>query len=451
MEEYIYPITMVLTLLAGILSGFPVALVLGGVGIIFILLTGTNFNFLNIIVSRMYAGVIENWVLLAIPLFVFMGSVLEKSGLASRALITMQLVMGNRRGGLAISVIFLGVILAATTGVIGASVVLLGSLALPILLEQKNDPKISLGLVAASSTLGILIPPSIMLIIVGSILQISVGDLFMAAIMPGLLLASLYIVYILFIVKFQPEKLPPAPVTSNIVSGMALYKQLIKDLIAPVALIVSVLGAIVSGLATPTEAAAIGAIVAVLLAVSTNGFALSLFRESVFDTAKTTAMIIFVMVGATCFSAVFKRIGGEEMIDVFIFSMGLEAYGTLILLMVVIFVLGFFLEWVEISFIILPIFGPIIAALNFGFDLTQEQILVWFATLVALNLQTSFLTPPFGYALFYLKGVAPPGISTRMIFAGSIPFVFVQLSALVIAIMWPQLVLWLPSYVFGAY
>lgn len=444
--EYALPLTMVIFLLLGIFSGYPVALVLGGIGVLFAFIGELPFAFLKIGVSRIYAGVIENWLLLAVPLFVFMGSMLDKSGLAQNLLYSLERALGHKRGGLAISVALLGIIMAASTGIVGASVVMLSVLALPIMLRENYKPELAVGTIAASGTLGILIPPSIMLVLVGDILQISVGELFLGAIVPGFLLGCLYIGYIIFVAITRPSD---APVPQGKPPEGSVVFALLRDLMAPLALILTVLGSIATGTATPTEAAGLGAICAMLLAAFNRKLTFATMSSCVRETGSTSAMILSVLVGATIFGMVFKGLKGDKMIKDAIFSLDLSAYGTLGVLLLMIFILGFFLEWVEISFIVLPLFAPIVAALDFGLGLSTEQQLLWFAMLVAVNLQTSFLTPPFGYSLFYIKGVAPPEITIRMIYRGIIPFVGLQLTGLALLIVWPQLVLWVPNVVFG--
>jgi len=337
----------------------------------------------------------------------------------------------------------LGIVMAAATGIIGASVVMLGLMALPVMLQQGYDKSLAAGTVAASGTLGILIPPSIMLVLVGDILQIPVGDLFLAALLPGLLLGGLYIAYILVVAFVRPEAAPPGTVSSADDGPVLL--QLVRDLVAPVLLIVGVLGSIMAGLATPTEAAGIGAFGAVVLAALGRRLTWQNLKEAVNGTAVTTAMIIFVAIGATAFSAIFKRLGGDRMIEDAVFSIATGPYETLAVLMLLIFVLGFFLEWIEISYVVLPLFAPIVAGLDFGLGFSSQETLVWFAILVAINLQTSFLTPPFGYALFYLKGIAPPSLAMGDIYKSILPFVALQLLGLVAAVAFPQVVTWLPA------
>lgn len=444
-QEYQLAILMVVALLTGIFSGYPVAFLLGGLGIIFSFIGGIPFAFLGTVSSRIFGGVIENWLLLAVPLFVFMGLTLEQSGVARNLLLTLQRLLGRTPGGLAISVAILGVVMAASTGIIGASVVMLGLLSLPVMLKQGYKPEMACGVIAASGTLGILIPPSIMLVLMGSILQISVGALFKAAIIPGLLLGGLYILYIFVTAALRPDWAPPASLDEESIDKTPLLLALLRDLMGPLFLISAVLGSIIMGIATPTEAAAIGAAGSLVLAAFARQLNFSNLRATVRNTSDTSAMILFVVIGATCFSVVFKRLGGDYMIEQLITGTGLGPYGLLLLIMGMIFVLGFFLEWIEISFVILPLVAPVVAALDFGFGLTGQGVLVWFAILVAINLQTSFLTPPFGYALFYLKGITEGKISIGTIYKSIIPFVVLQVTGLALCIYFPSIVLWLPG------
>ena len=446
MIEYIIPLSMVVCLLLGIFSGYPVAFVLGGIGILFAFIGELPFAFLKIGVLRIYAGVIENWLLLAVPLFVFMGAMLDKSGLAQNLLYSLERALGRKRGGLAISVALLGIIMAASTGIVGASVVMLSTLALPIMLREKYKPELAVGTIAASGTLGILIPPSIMLVLVGDILSISVGELFVGALVPGMLLGGLYIAYIVFVALTRPND---APVSTQVPAEGSLALALVRDLFAPLALILTVLGSIATGAATPTEAAGLGAICAMILAAINRKLTMPTMSSCVRETGSTSAMILGVLVGATIFGMVFKGLHGDKMIENAILFFDLGAYGTLGILLLLIFIMGFFLEWVEISFIVLPLFAPIVAGLDFGLGISRDEQLLWFAMLVAVNLQTSFLTPPFGYSLFYVKGVAPPEISIRTIYRGIIPFVVLQLLGLAAMVIWPSLVLWAPNAVFG--
>lgn len=447
--EYFWPIVMCVALLGGIFTGYPVAFILAGVGVSAALLTDVPMVFLSTGVSRTFSGILSNWLLIAVPLFVFMGLMLEKSGIAQRLLRSLAGLLGGLPGGYAFAVTIIGIVMAASTGIIGASVVLMGVLALPAMLKNQYDPRLATGVIAATGTLGILIPPSIMLVILGDTMRISVGDLFAGALIPGLLLGFLYILFLIIIAIVKPELMPPLPERERVNWGKALI-MLARDLVAPLFLILAVLGSIVAGIATPTEAAALGALGAFILALLSRELTFKQFVEVTRDTTKTSAMIMFVMVGATVFSVIFRKLGGDEMIADMLGVSGGNAnpYWVLFLIMVFIFVLGMFLDWVEITFIVIPIVTPIILALDFG--IPQDQVLVWFAILFAVNLQTSFLTPPFGYALFYIKGIAPPEIKTRMIYAGIIPFVLIQLLGLMLSIFFPELVLWLPQRLLGS-
>ncbi|WP_447044954.1 TRAP transporter large permease [Vreelandella sp. H-I2] len=444
-SEYYLAMLMVVSLLAGIFTGYPVAFLLGGLGIIFAFIGGIPVPFLATVGSRIYGGVVENWLMIAIPLFVFMGLMLESSGVARRLLLTLQRVFGRTPGGLAISVAILGVVMAASTGIIGASVVMLGLLALPVMMRQGYHPEMACGVIAASGTLGILIPPSIMLVLMGSILQVSVGDLFKAALIPGLLLGVLYVAYLLVIARIKPQWAPLPDPDAIDTDTSPLVLALARDLFGPCVLIFAVLGSIMAGIATPTEAAAIGALGSMILALLMRSISWNTLRKTVQETARTSAMILFVVIGATCFSVVFKRLGGDYMIEALITGTGLGPYGLLLLIMGLIFVLGFFLEWIEISFVVLPLVAPVVEILDFGLGLSNQAILIWFAILVAINLQTSFLTPPFGYALFYLKGITEGKIGIGTIYRSIIPFVLLQITGLALCIFFPAIALWLPG------
>lgn len=447
LDEYGLAIAMVVALLLGIFSGYPVAFLLGGLGIVFAFIGDIPLPFLGTVGSRIFGGVIENWLLIAIPLFVFMGLMLEKSGVARNLLLTLQRLFGRVRGGLAISVALLGIVMAASTGIIGASVVMLGLLALPVMSRQGYKPEIAYGVVAASGTLGILIPPSIMLVLMGSIMNLSVGALFKAALIPGLLLGGLYALYLLVIAHLKPEWAPLAEEGGEAhltEEHSPLVVALLRDLAGPVVLIVAVLGSIMAGIATPTEAAAIGAAGSLILALGLRQLNWGALRQVCRDTSRTSAMILFVVIGATCFSVVFKRLGGDDMIVDIITGTGLGPYGLLLLLMGLIFILGFFLEWIEISFVVLPLLLPVVEGLEFA-GVSSTGLMVWFAILVAINLQTSFLTPPFGYALFYLKGIAQGNVSIGVIYRSIIPFVLLQLTGLILCIVFPSIALWFPG------
>lgn len=447
--DYFWPLLMCVALLLGIFSGYPVAIALAGIGVIFAFAADVPIIFLSTGVSRTFSGILSNWLLIAVPLFVFMGLMLEKSGIAERLLRSLAGLLGPLPGGYAFAVAIIGIVMAASTGIIGASVVLMGVLALPVMLESRYDPKLATGIIASTGTLGILIPPSIMLVVLGDTMRISVGDLFAGAMIPGLMLGGLYIVYLVFLAIFKPETMPPLPARDRLPLGEAAMR-LARDLMAPMILILVVLGSIIAGIATPTEAAALGALGAFLLALASRQLTWKQFLAVLNETTRTTAMIMFVMIGATIFSVIFRKLGGDVMIAdaLGVDEAGTNPYWVMFVIMAFVFVLGMFLDWVEITFIVMPIIAPIMAGLDFG-GLSKEQILLWFAILFAVNLQTSFLTPPFGYALFYIRGVAPAEIGTKIIYKGIIPFVIIQLIALLLCIMFPQLALWLPERLFG--
>lgn len=448
MMDYLWPLAMCVALLLGIFSGYPVAFVLAGIGVLFAFAADVPILFLSTGVSRTFSGILSNWLLIAVPLFVFMGLMLEKSGIAGRLLRSLASLLGPLPGGYAFAVAIIGIVMAASTGIIGASVVLMGVLALPAMLENRYDPKLATGIIASTGTLGILIPPSIMLVILGDTMRISVGDLFAAAMIPGLMLGGLYVAYLIFLAVFKPQTMPPLAKREHVPLSQAIL-QLARDILAPMGLILIVLGSIIAGIATPTEAAALGAFGAFLLALASRKLDFRTFVAVLNETTKTTAMIMFVMIGATVFSVIFRKLGGDVMISD---ALGAEAadtnpYRVMFVIMAFIFILGMFLDWVEITFIVMPIVAPIIAGLDFGLD--KEQVLLWFAILFAVNLQTSFLTPPFGYALFYIRAVAPAEVGIKAIYQGIIPFVAIQLLALILVIVFPELALWLPDALLG--
>jgi tripartite ATP-independent transporter DctM subunit len=381
---------------------------------------------------RVY-GILGNITLMAIPLFVLMGLILEKSKMAEELLISMGRLFGPVRGGLAISVVLVGAILAASTGIVGASVVMMSLIALPLMLGHGYKSPLASGAIAASGTLGQIIPPSIVLIVLGDQMHLSVGDLFKAAVVPGLLLIVLYILYILVVAFFDKEA---APAIRSEVSYADTAKAALKAIVPPLLLIVAVLGSIFTGIASPTESAAIGVLGAALLAWSNGSFSLELIRYASIETVKLTAMIFMILIGATAFSLVFNELGGGEMALEFFSGDMSGKWFFIFIAMAVIFMLGFFIDFIEIAFVVVPILVPIVHAL--GIDP------IWFAILIAMNLQASFLTPPFGFALFYLKGAAGDKVTTGAIYKGVIPFILLQLVALMILIFWPDLI-----YLFG--
>jgi tripartite ATP-independent transporter DctM subunit len=416
-----------------LLLGFQVAFVFAGVALFFALITDeVGLHVLEMLPYRTY-GIMGNVTLMAIPLFIFMGLILEKSKMAEKLLLSMGKLFGQVRGGLAISVVLVGAILAASTGIVGASVVMMSLIALPLMLKHHYSPSLASGSIAASGTLGQLIPPSIVLIVLGDQMHLSVGDLFKAAVVPGLLLIVLYIVYILIFAYFKKEVAPA--IVSEEPYGKVL-KEAFKAIIPPLLLIGAVLGSIFAGIASPTESAAIGVLGAFVLAAYNRAFSFDLVRYASIETVKLTAMIFMILIGATAFSLVFNELGGGDMaLQFFAEDMG-DKWTFILIAMLVIFLLGFFIDFIEIAFVVVPILVPIVA--SFGIDP------IWFAILIAMNLQASFLTPPFGFALFYLKGAAGDKVSTGAIYKGVIPFIVLQVLALGIIVLFPELI-----YIFG--
>jgi len=458
-ENYLV-IGMFLSFIALLFTGFPVAWVLAGVGIAFSgvgwftdnvmgwTMTGLDYNVLGLLVGRIY-GIMTNWVLIALPMFIFMGLMLDKSGIAQKMMHSMQKLFGNINGGLAITVALIGIILAASTGIIGASVVLLGVMSLPIMLKQKYDKPLAVGTIAASGCLGILIPPSIMLVIMGDQLGVSILDLFMGAVVPGLLLGFLYITYILVYSKINPEKAPLAADHREV--NLKDVIRALYDIVPPAGLILLVLGSIFMGIATVTEASGVGALGAIIITVLYKRFNWKVLKDVTINAMNTTAYIFAIFVGATVFALVLRECGGDQVIESALLGTGFGPTGLIIFVLFAVFLLGFFLDWIEISLIILPLLGPVIAGLDLqveGYNIVDNPNLVWFALLVAVTLQTSFLTPPVGFALFYLKGVCPPGVTLIDIYRGVIPFIILQLVALALVFLFPELVTWLPSKVY---
>ncbi|SCZ71174.1 TRAP transporter large permease subunit [Epibacterium ulvae] len=456
-------IAMFLTFIALLFTGFPVAWTLAGVGVAYCGLaylfdndlmlwtglestfTGLDYLTLGAVVNRVYATM-SNAVLVALPMFIFMGLMLDESGVAERLMGAMQRLFGTVRGGLAITVTLIGIILAASTGIIGASVVLLGVLSLPSMMQQKYNPSLAAGVVSASGTLGILIPPSIMLVIMADQMALSVGDLFMAAVFPGVIIGVLYLTYI-FVIALIKRDVAPVPEGAKRPDWAAL-KDVLVAVLPTLALILAVLGSIFAGLTTPTEASGVGALGATLLALLYRKLTLQKLVNVLKSTFNTTAYIFAIFLGATVFSYVLRELGGDELIEHTIQSTGFGPTGTVLFILFIVFLLGFVLDWIEITLIVLPLMRPIVNGLGLdvpGFDAIDEPALVWFVILVAVTLQTSFLTPPVGFALFYLKGVCPPEIKLMDIYKGIIPFVLLQLTGLALVFLWPALATWLPS------
>ena len=428
------PVFLMFTLaLVLLMVGFPVAFVFAGVALFFALISDeVGLDVLEMLPYRVY-GIMGNVTLMAVPLFIFMGLILEKSKMAEGLLLSMGKLFGSLRGGLAISVVLVGAILAASTGIVGASVVMMSLIALPLMLKHGYSPALASGSIAASGTLGQLIPPSIVLIILGDQMHLSVGDLFRAAIVPGVLLIVLYILYILIISHFNKE-IAPAIISHEPYSKV--LKEAIKEIIPPLLLIGVVLGSIFAGIASPSESAAIGVVGAIILAISKKTFSYEMLRDAAIETVKLTAMIFMILIGATAFSLVFNELGGGDMALNFFAEDLSSKWMFIFIAMLVIFLLGFFIDFIEIAFVVVPILVPIVS--SFGIDP------IWFAILIAMNLQASFLTPPFGFALFYLKGAAGDRVSTKSIYKGVIPFIGLQLLALLIIILFPNLI-----YLFG--
>lgn len=458
----IIALLMFLAIVAVLLCGYPVAFTLGGVALIFAL-TGAAFGvfdtaFLDALPSRVF-GIMVNETLVAVPLFVFMGVVLERSRLAEQLLDTMGLLLGGLRGGLGLAVLAVGILLAASTGIVGATVVTMGLLSLPTMLKRGYSAPLSAGTICAAGTLGQIIPPSIVLVLLGDVLSsayqqaqlqqgiyapqtVSVGDLFIGALLPGLMLVGLYAVYILIVALYRPATCPALPAAERAaLRGTALALRALKVLVPPLALMVAVLGSIIGGFATPTEAAAVGAVGALVLALLYRRLSYPVLRDSMQSTVRISSMVFMILVGAALFSLVFRGYGGDTLVHELLHNLPGGAFGAMLVVMLLMFLLGFVLDFIEITFVVVPIVGP--ALLAMGLDP------VWLGIMIAMNLQTSFLTPPFGFALFYLRGVAPASVTTTQIYRGAVPFVVIQVLMLGVLALWPALATWLPGVVFS--
>ena len=447
-------ITVILVLLAG----FPVAFTLGGTALIFAvagILGGTFNEHLLLGLPNRVFGIMMNETLVAVPLFVFMGVVLERARIAEELLETLSSLFGSLRGGLGISVTLVGMLLAASTGIVGATVVTMGLLSLPTMLKRGYAPEIATGTICASGTLGQIIPPSIILVMLGDVMTtayqqaqlemgifspktVSVGDLFAGALLPGLLLVFLYIVYILAVAFIRPSSMPAHQQHDEVVS----FGKVLRALAPPLLLVFAVLGSILAGLATPTEAAGVGGMGALLLAVLRRDLDLARLRDIMRTTLKISSMVFLILIGASIFSLVFRGYGGDDGVRAILEALPGGVFGAVIVVMLVMFLLGFVLDFIEITFVVVPIVGPVLLAM--GLDP------VWLGIMIAINLQTSFLTPPFGFALFYLRGVAPQSVTTAHIYRGAIPFVAIQIFALLLIAAFPDLVTWLPNKIYGA-
>ena len=450
--------TMFLGVIGMLMLGFPVAFTLAGTSILFGIV-GMWFGVFDIsnfsALAGRYTGYMTNEVLVAVPLFIFMGVMLERSNIAEQLLTTMGKLFGNMRGGLGISVIIVGTLLAASTGIVGATVVTMGLISLPAMMRAGYDPKLACGTISASGTLGQIIPPSTVLIFMGDMIAgmhsqaqmslgnfapsaVSVGDLFAGAFLPGLLLVAMYIAYILFKAVVDPQSCPATPVPED--ERKDLPREVVVALVPPLLLIIAVLGSILGGVATPTEASSVGAVGAILLATLRRRLSFTILKHTVQSTAKITSMIFIILFGASVFSVVFRQMGGDDLVHEFLSNIPGGATGAMIAVMLTMFVLGFILDTFEIIFIVLPITAPTLLLL--GVDP------IWMGVMIGVNLQTSFLTPPFGFALFYLRGVAPSSVTTGMIYKGAIPFVILQLIAIAILFIFPGIVTWLPNLLY---
>jgi tripartite ATP-independent transporter DctM subunit len=450
-QDYL-PIAMFVTLGLLLFSGYPVAFVLGGLALLYGLigyLLGVFsliefFNFL----PRIWGGAAENLVLVSIPAFVFMGIMMERSGVAADLLYAVQVLLRRVPGALALAVTIMGTVLAAMTGIIGASVTMMTALALPTMMRQGYSHALACGTIAASGTLGILIPPSIMLIIMADLMSVSVGNVYMAAWGPGLALVGLYIIFVVTVAAAKPSLAPPLPPGLLYVPKGEMAPLVLKAFLPPVFLIGLIKGSVLFGWATPSEAGAVGGFGAILLALFNGRLSYNTMESVCHSTARTVAMIFFIVISATCFAYVYRSLGGDDVVEDLIKSAGLGPWGLLLLIMGIVFFLGFFLDWIEITLIVLPVFAPLVVALDFGDHVAPDNMIFWFIILMAVNLQTSFLTPPFGFALFYLKGIAPKEIKIQSIYLGIIPFVLLQCTAVVIVMLYPNLALWLMETVY---
>ena len=450
-QDYL-PIMMFITLACLLFSGYPVAFILGGLALLYGLI-GYMLDMFSLIeffnfLPRIWGQAAENLVLVSIPAFVFMGIMMERSGIANDLLYTVQVLLKRVPGALALAVTIMGTILAAMTGIIGASVTMMTALALPTMMRQGYSHALACGTIAASGTLGILIPPSIMLIIMADLMSVSVGNVYMAAWGPGLALVALYIIFVVVLATVKPSLAPPLPREMLYVPRNELGPLLLKAFLPPVFLIGLIKGAILFGWSTPSEAGAVGAFGALLLALFNGRLNYATLESVCHSTARTVSMIFFIIISATCFAYVYRSLGGDDVVEELITSAGLGAWGLLFLIMAIVFFLGFFLDWIEITLIVLPVFAPLVAGLDFGDHVAKQDMILWFIVLMAVNLQTSFLTPPFGFALFYLKGIAPREIKIQSIYRGIIPFVLLQLTALAVVMLFPDIALWLMHSVY---
>ncbi|MDP1748358.1 MAG: TRAP transporter large permease subunit [Reyranella sp.] len=445
-------ILMFLVLTVIMFVGYPVAFVLGGVALAFGVL-GMMFDVFRpaqfgSLIPRIWGQAVQNQVLIAVPMFVFMGTILEKSGVADELLRALQVITRRIPGGLAMSVTLLGTIMAATTGIVGASVIMLTLVALPTMLAAGYSKELSVGTIASAGTLGILIPPSIMLVIMGDLMTISVGTLFTAAIIPGLLMSGVYLVYIGILAFAKPSVAPPLAADIGPQGGAEMTRMIFSSFLPPAFLIFVVLGSIFGGWATPTEAGGTGCAGALALAWWNKRLNMKMLREVIESSALTNALVFFIIFGATLFSFVFRALGGDDLVAEMLKAAGIDSgWEILVFVMVLVFIMGFFFDWLEICLIVLPIFAPILKAIDFTPHIAaNKDFMVWFVALVAVNLQSAFLTPPFGFALFYMKATVPPSVTMMHIYRGIVPFVMLQMLSLAFCIIWPEIILFLPRH-----
>lgn len=426
---------MFLGLLVFVFSGYPIAFSLAGTGLFFsifgMLMGYFDVSFFYTLTERIF-GVMANYVLLAVPFFIFMGTMLEKSKLAEDLLTTIGMLFGPIRGGVAIAVVLVGTLLAAATGVVGATVVSMGLISLPVMLRYGYSKELAAGVICASGTLGQIIPPSVVLVVLGDQLGVSVGDLYLGALFPGLMLSGLYTIYVVAISILKPEMAPALPKEVRNIPLKTLIKRVIFVMFPPLFLILLVLGSIFAGIATPTEAGALGAVGAMILAALNKRLTIENLKDTMNDTAKLTVMVVFLLIGSTVFSLVFRGVYGDVWIDNLLLNIPGGKWGLIFIANLVIFILGFFIDFFEIVFIVIPMIAPTAAKL--GIDM------VWFGVMIGMNLQASFLTPPFGFSIFYLKGVSPPELKTTHVYRGVIPFIIIQLIALTVMIVYPEIV-----------
>ncbi len=455
------PLLLFVLVVGSLLAGYPVALTLAGVSLLFAsgaaALGVFDMGYLEALPSRIF-GSMNNETLMAVPLFIFMGLVLERARIADDLLETLGMLFGRVRGGLAVAVVIVGALLAASTGIVGATVVTMGLLSLPVMLKHGYDPKVATGTICASGTLGQIIPPSIILVLLGDVLSsgfqqaqlrmgnyspdtVSVGDLFVGALLPGLVLVGLYITYVLIKAWLHPASMPALERSSTAPESRSQFAlRLIGALVVPLVLIMAVLGSILAGIATPTEAAAVGAVGAMILGLLRRALSLERLRDVMRGTVRLTSMVFMILIGASVFSLVFRGLGGDTVVHELLTDLPGGRNGALALVMLAMFLLGFIIDFIEITYIVVPIVAPVLMAM--GVDP------VWLGVMIAVNLQTSFLTPPFGFALFYLRGVSPPSVRTADIYWGALPFVLIQLLMLLVLTMWPELATWLPKVVY---